>query len=180
MFDVEFIDGQYEYTDSSGYKRRYPSYDDLDKPCFKCGVKLGEQNLVLGNLKKNCYICRTCDTNRLRIRRHKRMVNKKQDKRKYETEIKTGYVYVFGVDAYPNHVKIGMSIDVEKRKESANTWTPFRDFIYHGKVFSSDKRKLESKVHHKLKDHVATSREWFSVTPQVALKTLRECENSND
>ena len=180
MFDVEFKDGMYEYTDNSGQLRKYPSYENLDKGCIHCGEELGEHNLVLGNLRKNCYICRTCDNNRKKSRDHKRLVKTQQEIRRSEPEIKTGYVYVFSIPAYPDYVKIGMSIDVQKRKNGANTWTPFKDVVEHGKVYSDDKRRLESMVHHKLKDHVAASQEWFKVTPQVALKTIRECERSVD
>lgn len=180
MFDVEFKDGMYEYTDNSGQLRKYPSYENLDKDCIHCGEELSEHNLVLGNLRKNCYICRTCDNNRKKSRDHKRLVKTQQEIRRSEPEIKTGYVYVFSIPAYPDYVKIGMSIDVQKRKNGANTWTPFKDVVEHGKVYSDDKRRLESMVHHKLKDHVAASQEWFKVTPQVALKTIRECERSVD
>ena len=184
MFDVEFKDGVYEYTDNAGQARKYPTYEELDKCCNHCGVQLDESNLIMGNRRKNIYICRTCDTNRKRAwehrRRNKNLEKAKQEIRVSEAEIKTGYVYVFSIPAYPDYVKIGMSIDVQKRKNGANTWTPFKDVVEHGKVYSDDKRRLESMVHHKLKDHVAASQEWFKVTPQVALKTIRECERSVD
>jgi len=180
MFDVEFKDGMYEYTDNSGQARKYPTYEELDKCCKHCGEELSESNLVLGNLRKNIYICRTCDTNRKKSRDHRRLVKTRQEVRRSEPEIKTGYVYVFSIPAYPDYVKIGMSIDVDKRKTGANTWTPFKDVVEHGKIYSEDKRKLESMVHDKLKDFVAESQEWFKVTPEVALKTIRECERSVD
>ena len=60
MFDVEYNDGRYEYTDNSGQQRKYPTFEELDKCCKHCGEKIGEHNLVLGNLRKNIYICRTC------------------------------------------------------------------------------------------------------------------------
>jgi len=176
MFDVEYNDGRYEYTDNSGQQRKYPSFDELDKCCKHCGEKLGEHNLVLGNLRKNIYICRTCDTNRKKARDHRQLVSTRQEVRKSEPEIKTGYVYVFSIPAYQGYVKIGMSIDVDKRKTGANTWTPFKDVVEHGKIYSEDKRKLEDKVHHSLREHVAASKEWFKVTPELALKTVRDCE----
>ena len=181
MFDVEYNDGRYEYIDNSGQQRKYPSFDELDKCCKHCGEKLGEHNLVLGNLRKNIYICRTCDTNRKKARDHRQLVTTRQEVRKSEPEIKTGYVYVFSIPAYQGYVKIGMSIDVDKRKTGANTWTPFKDVVEHGKIYSEDKRKLEDRVHHSLRKHVAASKEWFKVTPELALKTVRECErNMND
>jgi len=176
MFDVEYNDGRYEYTDNSGQQRKYPTFEELDKCCKHCGEKLGEHNLVLGNLRKNIYICRTCDTNRKKSREHRKLVKTRQHVRKSEPEIKTGYVYVFSIPAYVGHVKIGMSIDVDKRKTGANTWTPFQDVIEHGKIYSEDKRRLEDNVHHTLREHVAKSKEWFKVTPEIALKTIRECE----
>ena len=176
MRDIEFKNGVYEYKDNSGQHRKYPTYDELDKCCNHCGEKLSESNMLLGNLRKNIYICRFCDINRNKSRNHKRLVKTRKEVRESEPEIKTGYVYVFSIPAYPDYVKIGMSIDVGKRKAGANTWTPFKDVIEHGKIYSEDKRKLESMVHDKLKDHVAASQEWFKVTSEIALKIIRECE----
>ena len=71
--------------------------------------------------------------------------------------IKEGYVYCISNPAFPEHVKIGSSIDVKRRLASYQTYTPFRDFVLDAYYFSQD-RFADEKLFHSKYEFV---NEWY-------------------
>ena len=90
-----------------------------------------------------------------------------------------GYVYVFidhmkynGYGLY----KIGASYDPQERLRQARTWGDFESIYESEEVV--DCAKLEKEVHQSLrKYHVAG--EWFQVTKDIAINTIKELANES-
>ncbi|BEU75765.1 hypothetical protein KSS14E_0060 [Escherichia coli phage KS_S14] len=94
-------------------------------------------------------------------------------KREHKIPITEGFVYVIGNPAWPGLYKIGMTVDVNERLSSYQTYSPYRDYkLYHFR-FSSDKRRTEKALHNLLKDY-KVSGEWFEVPLLDAFKLLVE------
>jgi hypothetical protein len=63
-------------------------------------------------------------------------------KEKYEC----GFVYVIANPAWPEHLKIGMTIDTEKRLASYQTNDPFRQYFIKHYEFVPNRREIEKSV----------------------------------
>ena len=57
-----------------------------------------------------------------------------------------GLVYMISNPAYPEHVKIGMTIDLETRLNSYQTYDPYRQFTVEHYEFVLDRRYTETKI----------------------------------
>ena len=138
MSVAEFVfeEGVWWYFD--GYHRRkYMAAEAYGKCCKMCGVGLNEDNWAQGNLKKNVYICRSCDSIKGKRNRLKRLASSigKQAVNQY-SKVKDGYVYILTNPAWPDWVKVGMAIDAEDRCNSYQTSSPYRDYQLHYQVHS--------------------------------------------
>jgi hypothetical protein len=57
-----------------------------------------------------------------------------------------GFVYIIGNPIYPDHYKIGMTVDTEKRLQTYQTYDPFRKFYIVRYEFVLDRRQTESAI----------------------------------
>ena len=177
MSVAEFVfeKGVWWYFD--GYHRRkYMAAESYGKCCKMCGVGLNEDNWAQGNLKKNVYICRSCDSIKGKRNRLKRLASSigKQAVNQY-SKVKEGYVYILTNPAWPDWVKVGMAIDAEDRCNSYQTSSPFRDYELHYQVYTKDRRRLERQAHG-LVGEVAESQynEWFKIPVPIAVTCISD------
>lgn len=110
---------------------------------------------------------------------------KEIDKREADVDYRinnsrAGYVYVTATKAMPNMTKIGVTRRLNplvRLSELSSASVPF-PFVCYGLVFSDDAFDLETKVHEYFDDkrtNVANKhKEFFNITPQEAIKVLKE------
>lgn len=110
---------------------------------------------------------------------------KEIDKREADVDYRinnsrAGYLYVTATKAMPNMVKIGVTRRLNplvRLSELSSASVPF-PFVCYGLVFSDDAFDLETKVHEYFDDkrtNVANKhKEFFNITPQEAIKVLKE------
>lgn len=82
--------------------------------------------------------------------------------------IKAGLVYVIVNPAFPNHVKIGMTLDLNKRLKSYQTYDPYKKFYVKHYDFVLDRRKKEKEIlinHHIDIEHG----EWIKTDDSLSL-----------
>lgn len=96
------------------------------------------------------------------------------------TNSRAGYVYVTATKAMPNMTKIGVTRRLNplvRLSELSSASVPF-PFVCYGLVFSDDAFNLETKVHEYFDDkrtNIANKhKEFFNITPQEAIKVLKE------
>lgn len=61
--------------------------------------------------------------------------------------IKEGFVYLITNPAWPNHMKIGSAIDVKRRFNSYQTYSPMRDYELKCYYFTNDRFSEEKQYH---------------------------------
>jgi hypothetical protein len=61
-------------------------------------------------------------------------------------DCKEGQVYLIGNPAWPEHIKIGMSVDSDARLDSYQTYDPFRAYYIKNYEFVLDRRAAEKKL----------------------------------
>lgn len=110
---------------------------------------------------------------------------KEIDKREADVDYRinnsrAGYLYVTATKAMPNMVKIGVTRRLNplvRLSELSSASVPF-PFVCYGLVFSDDAFDLETKVHEYFDDkrtNIANKhKEFFNITPQEAIKVLKE------
>lgn len=77
------------------------------------------------------------------------------------SDIKAGMVYVISNPAYPDHFKIGMTVDLKKRLSSFQTYDPFRKFKVEHYEFVLNRRDVERDILSKFCDDSDVG-EWVS------------------
>jgi hypothetical protein len=88
-----------------------------------------------------------------------------------------GYVYVFKDHMKSNDLyKIGASHEPQERLDQANTWGDFESIYESEEV--ADCAKLEKEVHQSLRKYQVKG-EWFKVTEDLAINTIKELVNEN-
>ena len=110
---------------------------------------------------------------------------KEIDKREADVDYRinnsrAGYVYITATKAMPNMTKIGVTRRLNplvRLSELSSASVPF-PFVCYGLVFSDDAFDLETKVHEYFDDkrtNIANKhKEFFNITPQEAIKALKE------
>lgn len=110
---------------------------------------------------------------------------KEIDKREADVDYRinnsrAGYVYITATKAMPNMTKIGVTRRLNplvRLSELSSASVPF-PFVCYGLVFSDDAFDLETKVHEYFDDkrtNIANKhKEFFNITPQEAIKVLKE------
>ena len=146
----------------------------MTRECNHCGCPLSGISWAVGNVRKNNYICRKCDSIKGRRNRLKRLaldIGLSAFRRYSKT--KEGYVYVLSNPAWPGWVKVGMAVDAQDRCGSYQTSSPFRDYTLHCSVLCSDRRKDEQIAHTHL-EVIASERrgEWFQVPVDQAQASI--------
>lgn len=146
----------------------------MSRGCNHCGCHLDSESWAVGNVKKNNYICRICDSIKGKRNRLKRLAIQIGEAtfRKY-SKVKDGYVYIISNPAWPEWIKVGMAIDATDRCSSYQTSSPYRDYVMHYAISSDDRRKSESEAHTAL-EKLADSRkgEWFKIPVDSAVECM--------
>ena len=145
----------------------------MTKCCNHCDVSLDDTTWSVGNIRKNNYICRRCDTIKGRRNRLKRLaLTIFRSAEKQYNQVKAGHVYILTNPAWPEWIKVGMAIDAQDRCSSYQTSSPFRDYTLEYAVSSEDRRTDEAKAHTKLALIAEDRRgEWF----KVSVPQAKEC-----
>ena len=59
-------------------------------------------------------------------------------------DCREGFVYIIGNPSWPDHVKLGMTYNLEKRLQSYQTYDPFKRYFVKNYDFVLDRRKVEN------------------------------------
>ena len=88
-------------------------------------------------------------------------------------DCKEGMVYLIANPAWPDHLKIGMTIDLESRLSSYQTYDPFKAFYIRNYEFCLDRRDAEQKLLEMFDIHLEEG-EWIRHTDSLGvIKILR-------
>ena len=146
----------------------------MSKCCIHCDVLLEDITWAIGNIRKNNYICRVCDSKKGKRNRLKRLaLSIHQTALRQYNQVKAGHVYIVTNPAWPDWIKVGMAIDAADRCSSYQTSSPYRDYVLHHAVDSDDRRKAEYEAHTAL-EKLADSRkgEWFKIPVDKAVECM--------
>lgn len=61
-------------------------------------------------------------------------------------ECKEGLLYTIKNPSWPNHVKLGITLDINKRLQAYQTYSPYRDYNLDRYEFVLDRRKTEKLI----------------------------------
>jgi hypothetical protein len=143
------------------------------KNCNHCELLLTEDNWGTGNINKQNYICRKCDSIKAKMNRLKRLAKTigQLAYRKYN-DIKDGHVYIISNPAWEGWYKVGMAIDANDRCSGYQTSSPFRDYMIRYSKYFSKRREAERLVHETLKENnIKYKGEWFK-TDLLTIQTI--------
>jgi|TARA_B110000977_G_C10831103_1_gene398065 hypothetical protein len=143
------------------------------KNCNHCELLLTEDNWGTGNINKQNYICRKCDSIKAKMNRLKRLAKTigQLAYRKYN-DIKDGHVYIISNPAWEGWYKVGMAIDANDRCSGYQTSSPFRDYMIRYSKYFSKRREAERLVHETLKENnIEYKGEWFK-TDLLTIQTI--------
>jgi len=143
------------------------------KNCNHCELLLTEDNWGTGNINKQNYICRKCDSIKAKMNRLKRLAKTigQLAYRKYN-DIKDGHVYIISNPAWEGWYKVGMAIDAHDRCSGYQTSSPFRDYMIRYSKYFSKRREAERLVHETLKENnIEYKGEWFK-TDLLTIQTI--------
>lgn len=93
-----------------------------------------------------------------------------------------GYIYGVTHFLFPGFIKIGKSVNPEKRLQQYNTGCPFKGYRLEFNIWVSRYGAAEWKAHELLKDRRVWATEWFHIDPYDALRQLidlGEVDNDN-
>jgi hypothetical protein len=143
----------------------------MNKCCNHCDVLLDNINWSIGNVRKNNYICRVCDSKKGKRNRLKRLaLSIHQTALRQYNQVKAGHVYIISNPAWPEWIKVGMAIDAADRCSNYQTSSPFRDYVVEYSFSSTNRREDESVAHQKLAAISQDRRgEWFKLPVSEAI-----------
>jgi hypothetical protein len=88
-------------------------------------------------------------------------------------DCKEGAVYLIANPAWPEHLKIGMTVDTESRLASYQTYDPFKAFYIKNYEFCLDRRAAEQQLLERFNFHLAEG-EWVKHSDSLEIiKVLR-------
>ena len=88
-------------------------------------------------------------------------------------DCKEGMVYLIANSAWPEHLKIGMTIDLESRLSSYQTYDPFKAYYIKNYEFCLDRRAAEQELLDRFNIHVEEG-EWIKHSDSLeVIKILR-------
>lgn len=89
-------------------------------------------------------------------------------------QCKEGFVYTLSNPAWPEHLKLGMSVDTKKRLAAYQTYSPFRDYKLHNYEFVFNRRDTEYVAKQKFNISIESG-EWYkAVEADKVMKFMRE------
>lgn len=91
------------------------------------------------------------------------------------TSLQEGFIYLAGNPAWPDWLKVGMTIDYESRLATYNISDPLSAFQFLKVKWVEDRRRSESTLLELLGEHSEARRgEWFKTDPETALKIFSQ------
>lgn len=92
-------------------------------------------------------------------------------------DCKEGLVYLIANPAWPEHLKIGMTIDLESRLASYQTYDPFKAYRIKNYEFCLDRRAAEKELLDRFDIRVEEEGEWIRHSDSLGIiKVLRDFE----
>lgn len=89
--------------------------------------------------------------------------------------MKCGYLYIIQNPAWPNWLKIGITDNLNKRLQSYQTSSPFRDYKLLYSLYHPQYKEAEKKIKDTMKPFAKSIKnEWFEVDFLVAKVRLEE------
>jgi len=89
-------------------------------------------------------------------------------------ECKEGLVYLIGNHAWPEYLKIGMTIDTEARLDSYQTYDPLRRYYIKHYEFCRNRKSAEKELLKKFNLHVVRG-EWIKFSDSIrVIETIRK------
>lgn len=86
-----------------------------------------------------------------------------------------GYLYIITNKSWPNWIKVGSTIDLNKRLHVYQTCSPNRDYILVYSIFHPKYKEAEKKVKSLMKPFAKSIKnEWFEVDLEMAKPRLEE------
>lgn len=92
-------------------------------------------------------------------------------------EINEGFLYLISNPAWPEQLKVGISVDLKKRLSSYQTYSPLRDFVLDSYEFVLNKREYEKDIINRYSTDIDLG-EWISKA--TAKHIIEELRNSID
>lgn len=87
-----------------------------------------------------------------------------------------GYIYIITNPSFPKHVKIGTSINVEKRLQQYQTYSPYRNYKIYFKLETTHPSKIEKYFDNKYE----SSSEWYNISSKEAKKEILNYIKNNE
>ena len=153
------------------------------KKCNRCSTVLTVPDTWYeGNRKKGVYKCNTCDNERRREDRLKRLARTIGSRALKEyNKARDGYVYIISNPAWKGWYKVGMAMDAEDRLKSYQTSSPRIDYKLEYSRYFSDRRRAEEKTHNTLNDFsLDRNGEWFKLDLTSIQKTIGDIPNETN
>jgi hypothetical protein len=100
-----------------------------------------------------------------------KQIHKEKSIKKYINHPYNGYIYIITNPAWNNWLKIGRALNVDRRIDTYNTSSPYRDYksIYYTKI--KDPNMMENFLYDK---YGKKNNEWFNISVENAIKTIEE------
>ena len=93
-----------------------------------------------------------------------------------KTRLEEGFLYIIQNPIYPGWVKIGSTIDLNRRLQSYQTCDPFQSFEIVYSEYCTNRKDVEIKVHNMLAKHRGNG-EWFKIDLKKAIKKIKSFRN---
>lgn len=121
----------------------HPTYSEKLKPtAIRYGKKIAGINMMKLNLERTDYI------SDIKVKSNK-------------NSIKCGIVYVITNESFPGYYKVGITMDLDSRLKTYQTYDPFRRFKVEHYSFVSDRASVEKHLLDKFKLDISTG-EWIN------------------
>lgn len=91
------------------------------------------------------------------------LIKLKLDRGAKANQCKEGFVYTLTNPAWPDHTKLGMSVDIKKRLASYQTYSPFRDYKISNYEFVFNRRDMEYRTKEKFNISIEAG-EWYKIS----------------
>lgn len=88
-------------------------------------------------------------------------------------DLRESFIYIIADDKFPNHYKIGRTIEPEKRVIDCNVFSPYKSFRLVSWLYS-DEAVLDETVFHEIFREDRTSGEWFYFQNVEIVRSLME------
>lgn len=117
--------------------------------------------LSIGYVKCICY-----NTSMIDFKENRKKAN--ENASMYKDDLSAGYVYCVYSPTFPEFIKVGKTVNLQKRLVQYNTSNPYSDFIFLSvSEFCLNSSEIETAIINVLgKNNSLVGREWFENTPE--------------